>query len=194
MSQTVVIALAGADVSDLHTAQFAEIRRQPYLDDARLLTNHNIFHGDMSVNEERAAAAFAEAGRTSDAVLQQAVPLEVSEELKCKLCGPADTGGAGVAHEQVAAVDGEAVEPAEDDEEPPQNVGLPDEEFPEATLPPMHFCADGAHGFNISQSSRAINFRFARAQQIQIGPVDYVERFAHSACRLLKGHLHIRLG
>ncbi len=143
LSESVVIALAGADVEDLHNAKFAEVRRQPYVDAARFLTQHNLFNGDMSVNEERAATEFAEAGRTSDAVLQQAVPLDVSEFLKHRLSGPADTGVAGVEHEQVAAVDGEAVESdEEDDEDPHTNAALPDEEFPEEVLPPMRFCAD----------------------------------------------------
>ncbi len=73
---------------------------------AHFLTKHNLFNSDMTVNEERAAADFAEAGRTSNAVLQQAVQLEVSEFLKHRLSGPADTVEAGVEHEGVTAVDG----------------------------------------------------------------------------------------
>ena len=99
----------------------------------------------MTVNEERANTDFAEAGRTSNAVLEQAVTLEVSEVLKHRLSGPADTGEAGIEHETVTKVDGEAVETEEveeDEKEPHTNTGLPDEEFPEEVMPPMRFCAD----------------------------------------------------
>ena len=76
-----------------------------------------MFHGDMTVNCERAAAAFEEAGKSSDAVLSQAVPRDVSEELHCRLEGPADTGDAGVTHEQAVEVDGDRVD-VESDGEP----------------------------------------------------------------------------
>ena len=71
----------------------------------------------MTVNEERANTDFAEAGRTSKAVLEQAVTLEVSEVLKHRLSGPADTGEAGIEHETVTEVDGEAVETEEVEED-----------------------------------------------------------------------------
>ena len=143
LSKCMVIALAGADVEDLHNAKFAEIRRQPYVDAGHFLTNHDLFYEDMQVNETRAAEEFAESGRTSQAVLQQATRvLNVNEYVEHKLSGPADTGEAGVAHESITQVDGEAVESEEDDEEPHVNAGLPDEEFPADSLPTMHFCAD----------------------------------------------------
>ena len=168
MSKTVIIALAGADVEDLHKAKWAEVRRQPYLDAATFLTRHNMFHGDMSVNEERAASAFAERGRTSDAVLQQAVPLVTSEELRHRLEGPADTGiDAGcVRHEQTVAVDGERVE-SEDEGELDLNAALPDEEFPADTLPPMHFCADELNSGDLDelQAIRRVHAELEKLQE-----------------------------
>ena len=143
LSKCVVIALAGADVEDLHNAKFAEIRRRPYIDAGHFLTNHCLFYEDMCVNEARAEAEFAEAGRTSQAVLQQATRiLDATEYLQHKLSGPADTGEAGVVHEKIIRVDSEAVESEDDGEEPHLHAGLPDEEFPEEALPTMHFCAD----------------------------------------------------
>ena len=46
----------------------------------------------MVLNEERANELFASSGRTSDAVLQQAVPILASAELQHRLEGPAETG------------------------------------------------------------------------------------------------------
>jgi len=141
MSETVVIAMAGANVEDLHNAKWAEIRKEPYVNAGRFMTQHNMFHGDMSVNPDRATEAFAEAGRTSEAVLQQAVPITVSDELRCRLEGPAETGDAGVSHERTVAVDGELIA-SESEEEPGLNAAIPDADHPEAALPPMHVCAD----------------------------------------------------
>ena len=81
MRECVVIALAGTDIDDLKKAKFAEIRRQPYVDAATLLTTHNKDFDDMSVNETRAKAEFAVAGGSGDAVLQQAVSVETTEAL-----------------------------------------------------------------------------------------------------------------
>ena len=92
MAENVVIAMCGTDVKDLHNAKWAEVRRQPYINAGRFLTQHNMFHGDMAVNEGRASQAFAESGRTSEAILQQAVPIEVSEQIRCRMDGPADAG------------------------------------------------------------------------------------------------------
>ena len=72
LSKSVVIALAGADVLDLHNAKFAEIRRQPYVNAGHFFTSHDLFYEDMQVNEARAETEFAESGCTSQAVLQQA--------------------------------------------------------------------------------------------------------------------------
>ena len=100
-------------------------------------------YDDVVLNEERAAALFATSGRTSDAVLQQAVPVLAAAELQHRLEGPADTGGAGVSHEQCASIDGEVVVEEEHDEETADlEAGLPDEEFPQIAMPEMHFCAD----------------------------------------------------
>ena len=97
----------------------------------------------MVLNEERAAALFAKNGRTSDAVLQQAVPVLAVAELQHRLEGPADTGCAGVSHEQCASIDGKIVVEEEHDEETADpEAGLPDEEFPQIAMPEMHFCAD----------------------------------------------------
>ena len=145
MSESVIIAMAGVDVQDLHKATWAEVRREPYINAGTFLTRHNMFYGDMQVNAERAAEAFAERGKTSDAILQQAVPIEVSDELRCRLEGPADTGvagvHAGVHDERVVAVDGELVI-SESEDELDVGAAIPDAEHPEAALPAMHVCAD----------------------------------------------------
>ena len=83
---------------DLHRARWAEVRRRPYLDAARFLTCHDVYYSDVTVNEARAEAELAESGRTTEAVLEQAVPIEISEALRHRLDGPADTGGAGTVH------------------------------------------------------------------------------------------------
>ncbi len=113
------------------------------------LTSHDIWYDGCCTNEERAAAEFACAGSNSDAVLQQAVPLEISEALKRRLEGPVDTGGAGCAaghnHEQVVAVDDEPVEEeaaSESEAEVAVNAAMPDPEYPAEALPAMHCCAD----------------------------------------------------
>ena len=143
MSKSVVIALAGADIDELHNAKFAEIRRQAYIDAGQFFVKHNLFYADMEVNEQRAVEEFAESGATSRAVLLQATRiLDQAEYLEHKLDGPADTGCAGLAHEKMTKVDGEAVESEDDEDEPHVNAGLPDEEFPADALPTMHFCAD----------------------------------------------------
>ena len=84
------------------------------MDAAKFLSTHNEFYADMQVNEERAKEAFEESGCTSAAVLQQAVPIEISaEQMKMRLSGPADTGDAGLCQpcdEQMVAIDGEAVQ------------------------------------------------------------------------------------
>ena len=53
---------------------------------------HSMAYDDMALNVERANELFAHNGRTSDAVLQQAVPIVAAAELKHRLEGPADTG------------------------------------------------------------------------------------------------------
>ena len=74
-------------------------------------------------------------------VLRCSVPIDVAEALQPRLEGPADAGDAGVAHERVAAVDGEVVE-SEDEQDLPPNIAIPDPEHPEAMMPAMHVCAD----------------------------------------------------
>ena len=107
------------------------------------VTAHSMAYDDLVLNEERAAALFATSGRTSDAVMQQAVPVLAAAELQHRLEGPADTGCAGVSHEQYASIDGEiVVEEQHDEETADLEAGLPDEEFPQIAMPEMHFCAD----------------------------------------------------
>ena len=70
------------------------------------------------------------------------VPIDVAEALCPRLDGPADTGDAGVvAHERVAAVDGEVVE-SDDEGEVHVNAAIGDPEHPEEMMPAMHVCAD----------------------------------------------------
>ena len=133
LSESVVIALAGADVHDLHHAKWAEVRRGPYVDAARFLTCHDKFYMDMRVNETRAKLDLPEREGTTEAVIQQAVPIVASEELKHRLEGPADTGCAGVLHEQAVRVDGEEVESASDSDgcDPAQApMAIPDPDYP----------------------------------------------------------------
>ena len=145
MSESVVIALAGATKEELRNAKWAEIPRQDYINAAHFCTSHRLAYQDMTVNEASATKLFAEQGRTSDAVLQPAVPVLATEELKQKLDGPADTGTAGLdAHERIAAIDGSKVEECSDEEggTADMHAALPDEEFPATALPAMQFCAD----------------------------------------------------
>ena len=51
MSETVTIAMAGVNIEDLHKAKWAQARRQPYINAATFLTQHNKYHTDMSVNQ-----------------------------------------------------------------------------------------------------------------------------------------------
>ena len=109
MSNTVVLALAGAERADLHGAKWAEIPRPDYLDAAHFCTSHGMAYDGVTLNEERATELFAERGRTSDAVLEQATSVIAAGELQHRLEGPADTGSAGVAHERCVAIDGTEV-------------------------------------------------------------------------------------
>ena len=103
----------------------------------------------VTVNDERAKELFAEGGRTSEAVLQQAVPVVSNGELQHRLQGPADTGCAGVPHEQVATIDGDEV--SEDEGELDVNAALPDEEFSQEALPTMHFSASDLSGGDMDE-------------------------------------------
>ena len=99
----------------------------------------------VALNEERATELFAERGRTSDAVLQQATSVIATGELQHRLEGPADTGSAGVAHERCVAIDGTEVTECDEDCDAlaDHHAALPDDDYPQAALPAMHFCADG---------------------------------------------------
>ena len=142
MRETLIIALAGADVEDLHKAKWAEVRRTPYVDAAEFFTRHDQFyHGSVTVNHDRASTDLQESGSTTEAVLQQAVKIQVAENLPHRMEGPADTGCGGVDKERVVAVDGEAVV-EEDGEDPPPNAAIPDPDFPEDVMPALNICAD----------------------------------------------------
>ncbi len=70
------------------------------------------------------------------------MPIDVAEALCPCLDGPADTGDTGImAHERVAAVDGEVVE-SDDESEVHVNAAIADPEHPEEMMPAMHVCAD----------------------------------------------------
>ena len=146
LSESVVIALAGADVEDLSRAKWATIRRGPYMDAAEFLTCHDTSFSDMSLNHSRAQADLQEGGGVVAAVKHLAVPVDVAEKLQHKLEGPADTGGGGCAHEQVAAVDGEDCVSETEEADPGQNAAIADPEFPEEALRAMNFCADSLAG------------------------------------------------
>ena len=110
MRESFIIALAGVDVEDLHKSKWAEVRRTPYVDAAEFLTLHDQFyHGIVKVNRDRATTDLQESGSTTEAVLQQAVKIEVAGQLPHRMEGPADTGCGGVHEECVVAVDGEVV-------------------------------------------------------------------------------------
>ena len=101
-------------------------------------------YGPLGNISGTAYALFAEGGQPSAAVLQQAVPILAGEELAHRLEGPSDTGTAGIRHEQTLAIDGVAAESEgeEDGDEPHLNQAIPDPEFPEEALPPLHIVAD----------------------------------------------------
>ena len=173
MSNSVVIALAGADKEDLHNAKWAEIPRQDYVDAATFATSHGMAYNDMVVNASRAHSLFAPSGRTSEAVLQQAVPVVGAGELQHRLEGPADTGHAGHTHEQCVNIDGEEVaeEITEEEETADFNASLPDEEFPEAALPTMNFCADSLTSGDMDEI-QAIRKVYAEMEELRKAVVE----------------------
>ena len=67
--------------------------------ESEVFTRHNLFYEDMRVSHQRADEELADEGSTTDAVLQQAVPILAAEELQHRLEGPADTGCAGLAED-----------------------------------------------------------------------------------------------
>ena len=176
MSDSVIISLVGSDVHDLHRAKWAEVRRRPYLDAARFLTCHDVYYSDVAVNEARAEAELGESGRTTEAVLEQAVPIEISEALKHRLESPADAGCAGVngevgkAGETCVAVDGEPVgSECDSGEENParEPATLHDPEYLPDVLPPMHFCADelGSADLDELQAVRKVHAELQALQE-----------------------------
>jgi len=169
MRESVIIALAGAEKEQLHNAKWAEIPRQQYVDAARFCTSHSTAYEGMIVNEATASKLLGEKGRTSDAVLQQAVPVLATQELQHRLEGPADTGCAGVAHEQVSAIDGRSVEECSDDEggDADNHSALPVEDFPENAMPTMHFCADALSSGDLDelQALRKVHAELAELQK-----------------------------
>ena len=212
MSESVVIAMAGSDVYDLHRARWAEVRRRPYLDAARFLTCHDVYYSDVTVNEARAEAELAESGRTTEAVLEQAVPIEISEALRHRLDGPADTGGAGTVHteptgeediegETCVAVDGEPVESdsgsGEDDDPACAPRTIPDPEYPSDVLPAMHFCADelGSADLDELQAVREVHAELQALQEAVAKDVeeDKAARVPRRRVRALKQAAHVML-
>ena len=165
MSETIVIAMAGVDVEDLHRAKWAQIRRTPYIKASEFLTSHNKHYVDVKINYPRAKETFAEAGETSEAVLLQAVPITVSENLKCRMEGPAEAVDGICNHEQVVAIDDEAVV-SESDNEVDLNAAIPDPDHPEEAFPPLHVCADGLASSDVDEI-QAIRKLYAEWEHLQ---------------------------
>ena len=59
MRDSVIIAMVGADVEDLHNAKWAEVRRNAYVEAGEFLTSHDVFYSDMAVDASAAAAQCA---------------------------------------------------------------------------------------------------------------------------------------
>ena len=144
----------------------------------------------VTVNDERAKELFAEGGRTSEAVLQQAIPVVSNGELQHRLQGPADTGCAGVPHEQVATIDGDEV--SEDEGELDVNAALPDEEFSQEALPTMHFSASDMSGGDMDEL-QAIRKVYAELKELQKAALDEfsedddkAKQLAHARARSLQ--------
>jgi len=176
MRESVTIALAGAEKADLHKAKWAEIPRQDYMNAAQFSTAHSTAYDGMTVNGPRAEQLFAERGRTSEAVLEQAVPVLANTELKHRLEGPAETGSAGCPHEQIAAIDGTTVEECSDEEGVDStNAALPDEEFPQNVLPTMHFAADDLTSGDMDEL-QAIRKVHAELAELQKALADQVQQ------------------
>ena len=104
LAESVVIALAGADVDDLSKARWANVRKGEYMGAAGFLTSHSVSYSDMTCNRDRADRDMSDAGAVPEAVRRIAVPIDVSEQLKHRMEGPADACAA--AHESVVRVDG----------------------------------------------------------------------------------------
>ena len=150
LGESVVIALAGADVEDLSNAKWANVRKGEYMDAGRFFTSHSVSYADMTCNQRRADEEMDEAGSVPNSVRQLAVPIEVSERLKYKLDGPADTGDAGHEHESCVNIDGQdCISEHEADEE--QHAAIPDPEFPPEALPAMSFCADSVNSGDLDE-------------------------------------------
>ena len=103
-----------------------------------------------SSSPDTASSDLHESGSTTEAVLQQAVKIQVAENLPHRMEGPADTGCGGVDKECVVAVDGEAVV-EEDEEVPPPNAAIPDPDFPEDVMPALNICADDLAGADLDE-------------------------------------------
>ncbi|CAK0803316.1 unnamed protein product [Prorocentrum cordatum] len=153
LAESVVIALAGADVDDLSKARWANVRKGEYMGAASFLTSHSVSYNDMTCNQDRADAVMSDAGAVPEAVRSIAIPIEVSEQLKHRLEGPADACAG--ADEQVVRVDGEECvsehEAEEEEGENDLNAALPDPDFPAEALPAMSFCADAATGGDLDE-------------------------------------------
>ena len=153
LAESVVIALAGADVDDLSKARWANVRKGEYMGAAGSLTSHSVSYSDMTCNRDRADRDMSDAGAVPEAVRRIAVPIDVSEQLKHRMEGPADAcAGAG---EKVVRVDGEECasehEAEEEEGENDLNAALPDPDFPAEALPAMSFCADAATGGDLDE-------------------------------------------
>ena len=153
LAEGVVIALAGVDVDDLSRARWANVRKGEYMGAAGFFTSHSVSYSDMTCNQARADADMSDAGAVPEAVRRIAVPIEVSEQLKHRMEGPADACAA--AHESVVRVDGEECasehEAEEEEGENDLNAALPDPDFPAEALPAMSFCADATSSGDLDE-------------------------------------------
>ncbi|CAK0888958.1 unnamed protein product [Prorocentrum cordatum] len=86
------------DVDDLGRARWANARKGECMGAAGFSTSHSVSYSDMTCNQARADADTSDAGAVPEAVRRIAVPIEVSEQLKRRMEGPADACAA--AHER----------------------------------------------------------------------------------------------
>ena len=142
----------------------------------------------MSLNHSRAQADLQEGVGVVAAVKHLAVPVDVAEKLQHKLEGPADTGGGGCAHEQVAAVDGEDCVSESEDADLGQNAAIADPEFPEEALPAMSFCADSLAGGDLDelQAIRRVHADLEKLQETVRSEAEAASSGGHRRRRLLK--------
>ena len=81
------IALAGADVTDLDKATWAQVPREAYMTAARFCVAHSSAYQDLHIDEEAAKLQFKDL--VPDAIKALATPVHVDGGVVAAACGPA---------------------------------------------------------------------------------------------------------